>query len=197
MLYYSDTVLIGVHRCCGADYFWDTLEMARKVVMTGMLMFVHRGSLVQVVVAMIISMGFLVAIALLEPYASRTANLFKVGAEVALVTSLMIVVMLKIDLSREDFDDPDLITSALGGLLILVNTALPTAGLCAGLLLYGADAIETVVDAVDHVVPDEAVPVDEVGAQTQTKTKKSKKGNKSSKKADDGQTFANPLEADD
>jgi hypothetical protein len=160
--------------------------MARKVVMTGMLMFVSRGSLVQVVVAIVISMGFFGAVAYLEPYASPSANLFKLGAEAALVFTLIIVVLLKIDLSREGIEDPEWWATALGSILVMANTLLPSAGLCVGLLVFGFDQLEVVVDAVDH-----AVPEDDVGTKQKTK-KKTKSKAKSAK----GEVFENPLDGD-
>ena len=76
--------------------------MLRKAFITGILMFFNKGSLVQVVVAMVFCLAFLCAVAWLRPFASRTANLFKVGAEAALLVSLMLIVLLKVDLSKED-----------------------------------------------------------------------------------------------
>ena len=168
-----------------SDYFWDTLEMSRKVVMTGMLMFVSKGSLVQVVVGIVISVAFLMMVAYLEPYASPAANLFKLGAEAALVLTLIIVVLLKIDLSREGFEDPDWWAAILGSILVMANTLLPSAGLCAGLLVFGFDQI---VDAVDHVIPDDE---DDRPKKTKKKEKKENKANAAKTEA----TFANPIGA--
>jgi hypothetical protein len=38
-------------------YFWDCLEMLRKVIITGLIMFVRQGSMLQMVVAMSFSVG--------------------------------------------------------------------------------------------------------------------------------------------
>jgi hypothetical protein len=165
-----------------SDYFWDALEMSRKVVMTGMLMFVSKGSLVQVVVGIVISIVFLMMVAYLQPYASPAANLFKLGAEAALVLTLIIVVLLKIDLSREGFEDPDWWAATLGSILVMANTMLPSAGLCAGLLVFGFDQI---VVAVDHVIPDDE----------DDRPKKTKKKNDNANAAKTEATFANPIDA--
>jgi chromate transport protein ChrA len=170
--------------------------MARKVVMTGMLMFVSKGSLVQVVVAIVFSVFVLMAVAFLQPYASPSANLFKLGTEAALVFTLIVVVLLKIDLSREGIEDPEWWEHALGSILVMTNTLLPSAGLCVGLLVFGFDQLEVVVDALDNVIPEDSEP------DTRAKVKKGKKTKKKTKdKADKGDTdevdtrevFENPL----
>ena len=46
--------------------------------------------------------GFLSAAAWFEPFAAPTANAFKLGSEIALLLTLMLAVLLKIDLTKED-----------------------------------------------------------------------------------------------
>ena len=86
-------------------YWWDCLEMLRKATLTGLLIFFRKGSLFQLVAAMTFCLGFLCTAAWLQPYASRTANLFKVGSEASLLVTLMLVVLLKIDLEKEDISE--------------------------------------------------------------------------------------------
>ena len=68
--------------------------------------------------------------------ASRTANLFKVGAEAGLLVSLMLIVLLKIDLSKEDVPGGE---DFVGFLLLLTNTALPGGALVIAILCFGFD----------------------------------------------------------
>ena len=157
--------------------------MARKVVMTGMLMFVLKGSLVQVVAALMVSVGFLLSIAILQPLKSPVANMFKVGAELALLVTLMIVVLLKIDLAREGVDDPEWWMSALGSILVSVNTLIPSAGLGIGLLLGRFDFEGVAADAPDL---DKDVQVGKKG-----KDKKNKKNKK-----EPVREYANPVHSD-
>ena len=110
--------------------------MLRKAFLTGVLIFYHKGSLFQLIIAMLFSLGFLVAVAAFHPYASRTANLFKISAEVALLATLMLVVLLKIDLSKEDVPGGE---AFVGFLLLLSNTVVPGAGLALATLTYGLD----------------------------------------------------------
>ena len=116
--------------------FKTLAEMTRKAFLTGILMFFSKGSLFQLVVAMMSCLAFLCAAAWLQPFASRTANLFKVGAEAALLATLMLIVLLKIDLSQEDVPGGE---DFIGVLLLLVNTVLPAASLAIGILSFGLD----------------------------------------------------------
>ena len=50
------------------------------------MMFFHKGSLFQVMLCEVLALGFLCTSAWYEPYASRAANLFKIGTEAALVS---------------------------------------------------------------------------------------------------------------
>ncbi len=121
-------------------YYWDCLEMLRKAFITGILMFFKKGSLFQLVVAMVSCVGFLTAVAWLRPFASRTANAFKIGAEMALLVSLMLIVLLKIDLSKEDVPGGE---DFVGFLLLLSNTVLPGIALVIGFISFGFDAVES------------------------------------------------------
>jgi hypothetical protein len=53
----------------------------RKVAITGLIMFVSPGSLFQLVVALLFSLGFGFAAAWFQPYVFGAANIFKVGVE--------------------------------------------------------------------------------------------------------------------
>jgi hypothetical protein len=86
-------------------YLWDTLEMLRKAVITGFIMFVSRGSLFHLVVALMFSICSSLAVAWYQPYASPKANIFKVGAEASLSITLALAAILRVDLSREDVSD--------------------------------------------------------------------------------------------
>lgn len=120
-------------------YYWDCLEMLRKATLTGVLMFFSKGSLSQLVLAMVVCVGFLCAATWLQPFASRTACLFKVGTEVALLVTLMLVVLLKIDLSQEDIPGG---ADFVGGLLLLSNTVFPGATFLLGFMTYGFETVE-------------------------------------------------------
>ena len=77
--------------------------------------------------------GFGFASAWFQPYVSTAANIFKVGVEVALLFTLTLAMLLKVDLEKEDVGE-DLV----GALLILSSIILPGATLVVGVLSKGA-----------------------------------------------------------
>ena len=104
----------------------------RKVFMTGLLMFFQKGSLFQMVIAIFFSMVYGFYIAWCLPYRVSGANLVKVATECALLGTLTVSIMLKVDLSREDISEV-----AVGMLLAFNNIVFPVGGLCVALLSFG------------------------------------------------------------
>jgi hypothetical protein len=126
-------------------FFWDTLEMLRKVFITGLVMFVSPGSLMQLVVALVFCLGFLTSTAWLQPYGARAANMFKVGAESALSMMLILAIMLRFDLSNEDVTE-----GFVGTLMLFSSTILPGASLTIGVLSHGLDALDGIKATADE-----------------------------------------------
>ena len=58
--------------------------------------------MLQLVVAITISIGFTSATAWFQPYQDHMPNIFKMGAEIALLFTLVFTVLLKIDLAGEN-----------------------------------------------------------------------------------------------
>jgi hypothetical protein len=141
-----ETILYGAFAwACGAlnrpfrRFLARPVEMLRKVFITGLVMFVSPGSLLQLVVALAFCLGFLTGTAWLQPYGARAANMFKVGAECALSLTLTFAIMLRFDLSNED------VTESFVGMMMLVSTTIvPGASLMVGILSHGLDALDGV-----------------------------------------------------
>jgi hypothetical protein len=106
--------------------------MLRKATMTGLIMFVSPGSLLQVVVALLTCLCFMTASAWYQPYVSGAANMFKVGTEVSLLVTLTLAVMLRFDLSEEDIG-----RDTVGTLMLVFNVAIPTAAFLKGVHKFG------------------------------------------------------------
>ena len=77
---------------------------------------------------------FLSAAAWFEPFTAHTANVFKIGSEVALLMTLTLIVLLKVDLSKEDIPRG---VETVGALLFIVNTVPMAASLVVALLTFG------------------------------------------------------------
>eukprot|EP01051_Picozoa_sp_SAG22_P017257 SAG22_NODE_2618_length_2370_cov_6.088948_2_plen_163_part_00 len=130
----------------GEFFFWDTLEMLRKITITGLIIFVSRGSLFQIVVAQLLTLCFGFAACWYQPYVNGAANIFKAGTELALLATLMFATMMRIDLVNEPHNSK----ATLGVLLTMTNTVLPAASLTVGILSHGLDVIN---EAKDNVTP--------------------------------------------
>lgn len=98
-------------------------------------MFLRKGSLFQVVVAAMTSLFFLFAAAWFKPYVSRTANMFKVGTELALLMTLYACVLLKIDLDQQDIPGGE---AGVSIFLIVANFFIPLGALAAAWFTYGS-----------------------------------------------------------
>ena len=85
--------------------------------------------------------GFLSAAAWFEPFAAPTANAFKLGSEIALLLTLMLAVLLKIDLTKEDIPDAE---DTIGLALLYANTVPTAASLVLAILSHGLDARDAI-----------------------------------------------------
>ena len=76
-------------------YLWEVSEMWRKVALTGLISFVSPGSMVQIIAASVISLGFLVMHARCYPYKDDDKNLLKLGTEVAIMLVFLCTALLR------------------------------------------------------------------------------------------------------
>ena len=104
-------------------WYWELIEMWRKLVVGGLLMFVRRGSLLQLLLAIVLELCFLAAVAWCarpltdevlfrfshrwrcvcraQPFTDRRANLFKIGTELALLLTLVTCVLLRVGVQEQ------------------------------------------------------------------------------------------------
>jgi hypothetical protein len=101
-------------------WYWESLEMSRKVILTSMMCFFSRGSLEQLAVGAIISSGFLVASVKHRPFLVDFDNRFKIMTDLALVVTFNISLML-----QNPYDNDTVPEWVLGSILVVVNAVLP------------------------------------------------------------------------
>jgi hypothetical protein len=84
-------------------YYWEALEMFRKVLLTGIMIFFVPGSVFQLVFGVLISAVFLCLSVSIQPYISRFNNRFKVVTDIAIMTTFAIAIMMNksVDTSQE------------------------------------------------------------------------------------------------
>ena len=81
-------------------YMWEVSEMYRKVILTGVVSVVKPGSMVQISVASVISLTFLVAHAHAYPFKDDDQNQLKLACEVSLMLVLLGTALLRARLPR-------------------------------------------------------------------------------------------------
>ena len=145
-------------------HFWDTLEMLRKAILTGLLIFFRKGSLLQLVVAITISIGFTSATAWFQPYQDVMPNCFKMGTEIALLFTLVFIVLLKIDLTNEDIT-----TDFVGQVMLAINVVIPGLSFVAGVFGFGWGEGHQPTDGGGSCDKGQSFenPLDEDGAETE------------------------------
>lgn len=119
-------------------YYWDCLEMLRKVTITGLLIFVSKGSLFQLVVAIILCLCFMAASAWYQPYEVAIANVAKVAVEIGLLITLALCVMVKVDLSKEDVS-----VDFIAALMCFTIVVIPTFAIGIAFKMFGIEAQQT------------------------------------------------------
>lgn len=84
-------------------YYWEALEMFRKIMLTGLLIFFSPGSIFQLVLGLLISAVFLVLSVRIQPFTSRFNNRFKVATDVAIMATFSVAVLMNkhVDSSQE------------------------------------------------------------------------------------------------
>ena len=102
--------------------------------LVGLLIFFSKGSLIQLVVASMFTMMYMAAISWALPYQVMGANFLKIGTECALLGTLIISILLKVDLENQDLSE-----GFIGMLLILNTAGLPGCALIAAFFSFGDD----------------------------------------------------------
>jgi hypothetical protein len=178
-----------------ADYtprfwYWECIEMLRKVMLTGVISVFRRGSLFQLVVGAMLSLISLTASAKFEPYDNKIANHFKVATEASLVATLVLAILLKI--STSDLEKEGLSHKFVGGCMLVETLVLPLAAL--GLSAF----------LVAHEVKDaqeEHVGISDIVERARRKLTKSPqqlpKVQFANPLPEDSQDYENPLHPDD
>jgi hypothetical protein len=116
--------------------------MLRKTVITGVIMFVSIGSLLQMVVALLFTLAFSFTAAWCQPFVDQRANLFKIATELCLIVSLSLGILLRFDLSNEEAMGEDVV----GMLMLITNIVLPAAAILAGATLEVSQNLEGETD---------------------------------------------------
>jgi len=106
-----------------AVYFlWEVWDLGRKLALSGALIFFNKGSVSQLLVAMVIALFALELQLRMMPYKSVMANIIQVAAFNAILLNLVGAMLLKVDFHPEDYG---LGESFADGFLVLINLTVP------------------------------------------------------------------------
>jgi hypothetical protein len=123
--------------------YWDCVGNLRQATLSGLLIFVSRGSFFQLMVATLICLGFALSTAWCQPYESGLSNRFRVATETSLLITLCVTGLLRVDQTSEKL--PAFLSAPGGGIdreavgimLVLANTLVPVTSLLIGFANFG------------------------------------------------------------
>merc|ERR1711871_1312371 len=102
-------------------WYWEVVELSRKLIMSGLLSLFLPGSIAQVVVATILSFTFFALAYRAQPFESRRLNLIKVVSEVQIFGVLVCCLVLQS--SSQGFDSEILQPNHYGQLQVYLTLA--------------------------------------------------------------------------
>ena len=82
-------------------FFWELVEVMKKLILVGVLSVVAPGSIMQLAVAFVIVLCFLVALCLAQPYKEPTDDVIALAAGFGLVMFFFISLILKVQTLTE------------------------------------------------------------------------------------------------
>lgn len=115
--------LVGAYRL--ECWYWEAIEMFRKIILTGLMIFWNPGSVQQLVVGVQLSAFFLILSIKMRPFVTRFNNNFKIVTDLAVMLTFNVAILLsdRVDWSME----PDFITEdGLDLSLVIVNMIIPS-----------------------------------------------------------------------
>ena len=80
----------------GSTFFWEPLDMLRKLMLSGLLQFVERGSAFQVFCGCVLSFGSCAAQIKVAPYSEPSSNLLKALVEAQIFVTFLISFILRV-----------------------------------------------------------------------------------------------------
>ena len=137
---------------CVQCWHWEVVELARKLVLTGVLAAVSPGSATQVTIGCLIAFGMLMLFLRLRPYAVASMNTVGALAQVNLFMILYVALLLKVRVNGDATTDSRLFNGiigllALAPILLPVGLKLTVMSISAGGEEEGEDAEDLIDDA--------------------------------------------------
>ena len=113
-------------------YYWEGVDMVRKLLLVGMLVVAGRGSAAQLFLAVLVSCLSLSLQLVLQPYKHREDNVFKVLVEVHIFLVVTVALVLKFLDTRSVSSDQEVLTVAFYDWVLITSfvAAVPVGFVC-------------------------------------------------------------------
>ena len=108
-------------------WYWEAIEMFRRVALTGLVIFFERGSMYQLAMGLQLSAFFLGAALHFRPFQSRFNNNFKLVTDLAVMCTFAFAIITsdRVDKAKEPFFVTD--EAIMETLFMIVNVGMPVA----------------------------------------------------------------------
>ena len=107
-------------------WYWESVEMVKKMILAGGLVMVATGSALQVLIGVLVAFGYFTLVVRLEPYEDILDDRLQACTSVQLIMNLLLGLFLKLD-SRSDH--PEFNSETVGAVLVIANILVLLGGL--------------------------------------------------------------------
>ena len=90
-------LLVLCQDCKDECYWWEVVETVRKLLLTGVAVFVERDTVLQVVVSFLLALALLLMLARFKPYRRKPDNRYALLTGVMMLIYIFIGLLLKVD----------------------------------------------------------------------------------------------------
>jgi hypothetical protein len=111
-------------------WYWESIEMIKKMILAGGLVIVAAGSSAQVLIGVLVSLTYLLIVVRLEPFDDIVDDRLQMIASLQILLNLLIGLVLKLD-EKGEYE-----SHVVGALLVLMNAAVVVLSLVLSLMAF-------------------------------------------------------------
>ncbi|CAN0089674.1 unnamed protein product [Ectocarpus fasciculatus] len=115
-----------------ARFYYEVVECGRRVMLTGVVVFIFPNSAAQIAITMLAAFFFLVIVETLSPYKSESDMWLSRGGHTIVFLSVFVVLLLKVDVSGESDQSQVVFAGVLlaGHVLMILAIVVEVVGIC-------------------------------------------------------------------
>jgi hypothetical protein len=115
-------------------WYWESVEMTKKMILAGGLVMVATGSSAQVLIGMLVALAYLMVVIRLEPYEDIVADRLQMVTSLQIMLNLLIGLVVKLDAKSPGQSEYD--THAVGIILVIMNVGIVVLGVSMALVAF-------------------------------------------------------------